>query len=218
MRLLLVEDDPDLGAAVVKGLELDGYRVDWVRRGDDLLASNPAESYELVLLDLGLPHMSGLDALAALRSRQDMTPVIIITARDRPGQKVAGLDAGADDYLVKPLDLDEVLARIRAQIRRRDGRGSAMLVVGRLRLDLSGRAAWKDELPVTITAKEYKILALLMRRAGRYLSKNELEAHVYDDEVEISSNTIEVAISGLRRKFGSDAILTARGLGYMMPK
>jgi len=218
MRLLLVEDDADLGAAVVKGLELGGYRVDWVRRGDDLLASSPADSYELVLLDLGLPHMSGLDALAALRSRQDMTPVIIITARDRPAQKVAGLDAGADDYLVKPLDLDELLARIRAQIRRRDGRGSDMLVVGPLRLDLSGRTAWKDELPVAITAKEYKILALLMRRAGRYLSKNELEAHVYDDEVEIGSNTIEVAISALRRKFGSDAILTARGLGYMVPK
>ncbi len=218
MRLLLVEDDEPLAIALKGALEHEGYRIDWVTRGDDLLAASPAGTYEVVLLDLGLPHMDGMEALAALRARRDLTPVIVITARDRPAQKVAGLDAGADDYLVKPLDLDEVLARIRAQIRRTDGRANETLAVGAVRLDLAGRTAWKDERRVALTAKEFKILALLMRRAGRYVGKAELEADIYDDEVEIESNTIEVSVSALRRKLGSDAILTGRGLGYMVPR
>jgi DNA-binding response OmpR family regulator len=218
MRILLVEDDIFLGEALQKGLELEGYRVDWVRRGDDLLMMSGSGSYEVVLLDLGLPRLSGLEALAGFRAQRDMTPVIIITAQDRPSQKVAGLDAGADDYLVKPVDLDEVLARIRAQVRRRDHRSSNILEAGPIRLDLNGRVALKEDRSIAITAKEYKILALLMRRAGRFVDKSELEAAVYDDESGAESNTIEVSISALRRKFGRDTILTARGLGYMIPK
>jgi DNA-binding response OmpR family regulator len=218
MRVLLVEDDRLLGSALQRGLEIGGVRVDWVTSGDDLVAASPADMFDVVLLDLGLEGMSGLEALRLLRARPDHTPVIIITAQDRPSQKVAGLDAGADDYLVKPLDLDEVLARIRAQIRRADKRSSDLVVAGPIRLDLPGRTAWRDEERVPVTAKEFRILALLMRRAGRFVSKADLEASLYDDETEIESNTIEVAISALRRKLGKDAILTARGLGYMIPK
>jgi len=218
MRILLLEDDPALGQALRRGLEQAGYAVDWMTRGDDLATVEPATTHAVILLDLGLPHLSGLEALRALRARRDTTPVIIITAQDRRDQKVAGLDAGADDYLVKPLDLDEMLARIRAQIRRRDNRSSDLVFAGEMRLDLTGRLAWKGDEPVPITAKEYKILALLMRRLGRFVSKSELEAEVYDDDVEIESNTIEVSISALRRKFGREAIVTARGLGYMTPR
>lgn len=218
MRILLIEDDVFLGEALRQGLELEGYRVDWVRRGGDLMVTSGTGTYEVVLLDLGLPDLSGLEALAAFRGRRDTTPVIIITAQDRPAQKVAGLDAGADDYLVKPIDLDEVLARIRAQVRRRDNRSSDVVEAGPLRLDLAGRIALKDETPVPITAKEYKILALLMRRAGRFVGKSELESALYDDEAGTESNTIEVSISTLRRKLGRETILTARGLGYMIPK
>ncbi|WCT72826.1 response regulator transcription factor [Sphingomonas naphthae] len=218
MRTLLVEDDRLLGSALKRGLETAGHRVDWVTAGDDLVAASPAEMYDIVLLDLGLEGMPGIEALRILRARHDDTPVIIITAQDRQAQKVAGLDAGADDYLVKPLDLDEVLARIRAQVRRADRRSSDMVVTGDIRLDLTGRVAWRGEERVAITAKEYRLLAMLMRRAGRFVSKADLEAGLYDDETEIESNTIEVAVSALRRKFGKDAILTARGLGYMIPK
>jgi len=218
MRLLLVEDDMLLGAALKKGLELAGYGVDWLMRGDDLGAADPSSKYAVVLLDLGLPHMSGIDALKLLRSRRDTIPVIIITAQDRPDQKVRGLDAGADDFLVKPLDLDELLARIRAQIRRRDNRSSDMLSAGCISLDLAGHGVFRDGKPISVTAREFRLLALMMRRAGRFVSKTDIEANLYDDDVGIESNTVEVAISALRRKLGREAIITARGIGYMIPK
>jgi len=218
MRLLLVEDDELLGRALKKGLELAGYGVVWLKRGDDLAAVNPAADYALVLLDLELPHMSGLDALKLLRSRHDTTPVIIITAQDRAAQKVQGLDAGADDYLVKPLDLDEVLARIRAQLRRRDHRATDIASIGDVLVDLAGHSVSRDGAIVPVTAKEFRILAMMIRRAGRFVSKGDLEADLYDDDTGIESNTIEVAISALRRKLGRDAIITARGIGYMVPK
>jgi DNA-binding response OmpR family regulator len=218
MRLLLVEDDTLLGEALKKALELAGYGVDWLTRGDDLVMTDLSPKYGVVLLDLGLPHMSGLEALKALRARQETIPVIIITAQDRPAQKVAGLDAGADDFLVKPLDLDELLARIRAQIRRQDNRTSDMLTVGGLCIDVAGHGAWKDGTPISLTAKEFRLLALMMRRAGRFVSKTDIETHLYDDEAGIESNTVEVAISALRRKLGRETIITARGIGYMVPK
>ncbi|WP_340318152.1 response regulator transcription factor [Rhizorhabdus argentea] len=218
MRLLLVEDDRALAQAFQAGLRLGGYVVDWVKRGDELLAAAGAATYSVILLDLGLPHMSGLEALAAFRARHDHTPVIIITAQDRPAFKVAGLDCGGDDYLVKPVDLDELLARIRAQIRRHDQRSSDVIAAGCIRLDLTGRTVTSREQDVAVTAKEYKILSLLMRRAGRFVSKGDLETIIYDDEVACESNTIEVSISALRRKLGRDAILTARGLGYMIAR
>jgi DNA-binding response OmpR family regulator len=218
MRLLLVEDDLLLGAALKKGLELAGYGVDWLTRGDDLPAADPSSKYAVVLLDLGLPHMSGIDALKLLRSRHDTIPVIIITAQDRPDQKVQGLDAGADDFLVKPLDLDELLARIRAQIRRRDNRSSDIVSAGCISLDLTGHCVRKDDESISVTAREFRLLALMMRRAGRFVSKADIEANLYDDETGIESNTVEVAISALRRKLGRDTIITARGIGYMIPK
>ena len=216
MRLLIVEDDFFLGEALKRGLELGGYDVHWILRGDDLLAATTAETYEVILLDLELPHLSGLDALRALRGRRDLTPVVIITAQDRSEQKIAGLDAGADDYLVKPIDLDEVMARIRAQIRRRDQRSDNELIVGDIRLDLAGRTVAQGGRMVLLTSKEYRILAMLMRRVRRFVSKTEIESEIYDDTAEIESNTVEVTISALRRKLGREAIITARGLGYMI--
>lgn len=216
MRLLIVEDDRFLGEALKRGLELEGYAVRWIQRGDDLLAATTAEAYEVILLDLELPHMSGLDALRLLRDRRDLTPVVIITAQDRSEQKIAGLDAGADDYLVKPIDLDEVTARVRAQIRRRDKRSTNELVAGDIRLDLTGRTVSQGERAVLLTSKEYRILAMLMRRVRQFVSKTDIESEIYEDSADIESNTVEVAVSALRRKLGRNAIITARGLGYMI--
>ncbi|MGC4252739.1 MAG: response regulator transcription factor [Sphingobium sp.] len=215
-RLLLAEDDAVLGRAIKGALEMEGHAVDLVRRGDDVLAAVAAQDYSVILLDLGLPHMSGLDALRQLRADRCSTPVIIITALDRTRHRVAGLDAGADDYVVKPLDLEELAARVRAQMRRKDNLDSNILSVGTVTLDLSGNVAKKDGEPVALTPKELRVLTLLMRRAGRFVSKSDLEAVLYDHEQWVESNTVEVAISALRRKIGRDFIVTARGLGYMV--
>lgn len=207
-----------LGPGLKHALQRAGYTVDLAATGEEALAAVLAQSYELVLLDLGLPVMSGLEALKALRSRRDPTPVIIVTARDRPEQKVQGLDAGADDYVVKPFDLDELLARVRAQIRSREGRVSDLLAGHGVELDLAARTVAKGGKPVSVTAKEFKVLATLMRRMGQFVGKEDLEAAIYDDAADIESNTIEVAIYGLRRKLGASLILTARGLGYTIPR
>ena len=218
MKLLLVEDDVMLGAAMKRGLEKAGYVVDWARDGEEALAGLSAQGYATVILDLNLPHLDGLDALRRLRARRDLTPVIIVTARGRGDQKIDGLDAGADDYLVKPFDLDELLARIRAQIRRAEGRVNDLLQVKDVTLDIGARLVRRGETPVQLTAKELRALDLLMRRAGRFVSKDDLENTLYDAAGGVESNTIEVTIYGLRKKLGSDFILTARGLGYMVGK
>lgn len=218
MRLLIAEDDPMLGRGLKRALQGAGYTVDLVVTGDEAMAATRVQSYALVLLDLGLPNASGLDALKALRSRRDATPVIIVTARDRPEQKVEGLDAGADDYVVKPFDLEELLARIRAHIRRREQRTSDALQAHGVRVDLAARTVTLQGAAVQVTAKEFKVLAALMRRTGQFVSKEELETVLYDDAAEVESNTIEVAVYGLRRKLGGDLIVTARGLGYTIPK
>jgi DNA-binding response OmpR family regulator len=218
MRLLIAEDDPMLGAGLKRALERAGYAADWAKTGEEAVSAAAAGSYALMLLDLGLPEMSGLDALRAIRSRRQMLPIIIITAQDRAEQKVEGLDAGADDYVVKPFDLDELLARIRAQIRSRDRRASDQLDAHGVALDLAARTVAKDGRSVSLTAKEFKVLAVLMRRMGRFVSKTELETAIYDGETEIESNTIETAVYALRRKLGAELILTARGLGYTVPR
>ena len=217
-RLLLVEDDLPLGKGVKAALEDAGHAVDWVRKGEEALLAYRSEAYGVVLLDIGLPDVSGLELLRGLRSENRLVPVIVITAQDRITQRIAGLDAGADDYLVKPLDIDELAARVRAQLRRRDGRGSDLLVAREVTLDLSGRTVRLRDQPVALTAKEFRIAALLMRRAGRFVSKAELEATLYDQDQYVESNTVEVAISALRRKLDKDFIVTARGLGYMVAK
>jgi DNA-binding response OmpR family regulator len=214
MRLLVAEDDSMLSAGLSRVLQRSGYTVDLALNGEEAVAAALAQQYALILLDLGLPGMSGMDVLRAIRGRRDATPVIILTANDRPDQKVEGLDAGADDYVGKPFDLDELLARIRAQIRRGERRTSDHLVAGDVRLDLAARTVTKGEQPVAVTAKELKVLVELMRRMGAFVSKDELETALYDGEAGVESNTIEVAIYGLRRKLGNDLIMTARGLGY----
>ena len=218
MRLLIAEDDPMLGDGLRRALQRAGYTVDLAVTGEEAMAATRAQDYALILLDLGLPAVGGLEALKALRGRRDATPVIIVTARDRPEQKVEGLDAGADDYVVKPFDLDELLARIRAQIRRGEQRTSDAVSAHGVSVDLAARTVTlKGEL-VAVTAKEFKVLAALMRRMGQFVSKEDLEGSLYDDTAEIESNTIEVAVYGLRRKLGAGLIVTARGLGYTIPK
>jgi DNA-binding response OmpR family regulator len=207
-----------LGAGLERALERAGHTADWARTGEEAASAVLAQTYALLLLDLGLPEKSGLQVLRELRGRHDTTPVIIITAHDRPEQKVEGLDAGADDYVVKPFDLDELLARIRARIRSRDGRSSDALVARGVCLDLAARTVTNAGVPVAVTAKEFKVLSMLMRRMGRFVSKSELEDGLYNDTAEVESNTIEVAIYGLRRKLGAEFILTARGLGYTIPR
>ena len=218
MRLLIAEDDPMLGDGLRRALQRAGYTVDLAVTGDEAMAASRAQAYELILLDLGLPNISGLEALKSLRGRRDSTPVIIVTARDRPEQKVEGLDAGADDYVVKPFDLDELLARIRAHIRRGEQRTSDALLAHGVQVDLAARTVVVAGEGVAVTAKEFKVLATLMRRMGQFVSKEELEGALYDDTAEVESNTIEVAIYGLRRKLGAGLIVTARGLGYTIPK
>ncbi|SEN03714.1 two-component system, OmpR family, response regulator/two-component system, OmpR family, response regulator QseB [Sphingomonas gellani] len=215
-RLLVAEDDADLGVAMKRSLEWDGYVVDLFARGDEVLAAASVNDYDVILLDIGLPRMSGVEVLRELRSRRNTTPVIIITALDRTRHRVTGLDAGADDYLVKPVELEELAARIRSQLRRADRRQADCLSVGEVTLDLSGHVASLRGEPVALTAKEYRLLALLMRRSRRFVSKADLEGELYDGDHGADSNTVEVAISALRRKLGRDFIRTARGLGYMV--
>jgi DNA-binding response OmpR family regulator len=218
MRLLIAEDDPMLGPGLKRALERAGYVADLARTGEEAIAAAAAQPYALLLLDLGLPEVEGMAAMRAIRRRRPDMPIIIVTAQDRAEQKVEGLDAGADDYVVKPFDLEELLARIRARIRSREGRASDQLSAHGVTIDLAARTAAKDGVPVALTAKEFKVLAVLMRRTGQFVAKPELEAALYDSEAEVESNTIETAIYALRRKLGADLILTARGLGYTIPR
>lgn len=215
-RLLVAEDDIDLGHVMRRALEQEGYVVDLVARGDEVLAAMRASDYDVVLLDVGLPYLSGIDVLRQLRSGKDTTPVVIITALDRTRHRVAGLDASADDYVVKPVDLAELAARIRAQLRRKDQRHSEHVSAGDVQVDLAGQVVTKDGEAIALTAKEFRVLALLVRRSRRFVTKGDLEGELYDHDHGADSNTVEVAISALRRKLGRDFIRTARGLGYMV--
>jgi DNA-binding response OmpR family regulator len=218
MRLLIAEDDPMLGAGLKRALERAGYAADWARSGEEALSAAAAETYALILLDLGLPDTSGLEVLRKIRRGRQTVPIIIVTAQDRAEQKVEGLDAGADDYVVKPFDLDELLARIRAQVRSHDRRATDQLAAHDVVLDLAARTVSQKGAPVSLTAKEFKVLAALLRRTGQFVSKAELEGAVYDADAEVESNTIETAVYALRRKLGAQLILTARGLGYTIPR
>lgn len=218
MRLLLVEDDKMLGESVQIGLQLDGYAVDWVRDGESARQAALTHDYAAMLLDLGLPGRDGLDVLRGLRARGNMTAVLIVTARDHVGQRIAGLDAGADDYILKPFDLDELSARVRAVTRRRHGHADVKLVVGDVVIDTAARRASVAGIAVELTAREYTIAAYLMDRAGRIVTRGELEEALYEWNHEVSSNAVEVFISQLRRKLGRHFISTRRGLGYCVER
>ena len=218
MRILLIEDDEMLGASMKRALEQAGYAVDWAQAGDEAVAALMAQDYAVALLDLGLPRMDGVDALKSVRSSRNRTPIIIVTARDDSRRRVEGLDAGADDYVTKPFDLDELLARIRSNIRRGEGRADDVLTAQNVRYNLTDRTVTQDDAPVALTAKELKVLAKLMGHAGRFVSKGEVENALYSGEDDVESNTIEVTIYALRRKLGAQFIVTARGLGYMIAK
>jgi two-component system response regulator QseB len=215
VRLLLVEDDRMLGESVQIGLRQDGYAVDWVRDAEQALPAAQTHPYEAILLDLGLPRGDGLTLLRQLRQRGQATPVLILTARDGIAQRVAGLDAGADDYLLKPFDLDELSARIRAVVRRSQGMAlGTRLVAGAVQLDVAAKRCLLKGQSVELTAREFMLLRVLMERAGRVVSRGDLESALFDWGREVESNAIEVYVSQLRRKLGKDFIRTRRGLGY----
>ncbi|MGH8133879.1 MAG: response regulator [Steroidobacteraceae bacterium] len=214
MRLLLVEDDPMIGDAIRAGLKRDGFTVDWVRNTQGAAQVLDSGPFELLLLDLGLPGEDGLQLLKALRIRGSDLPVLIITARDAVADRVSGLDAGADDYLVKPFDLGELAARIRALLRRKSGRTDPVLEHLGVVLDPAAHRVTRDGEEVALTPREFALLGLLMERPGTILSRAQLEERLYGWGEEVESNAIEVHIHGLRRKLGAQFILTVRGVGY----
>ncbi len=218
MRLLLVEDDPMIGESVLDLLRADGYAVDWVKDGEMADTTLDTETYDLVLLDLGLPKRDGLSVLRRLRARKNRTPVLIATARDALEQRVLGLDMGADDYIIKPYAIDELLARIRALIRRASGRAEPVYEHLGVSIDPATREVLVGGQAVTLVAREWAILEPLLARPGVVLSRKQLEDKLYSWKDEVSSNAVEVYIHGLRKKLGAQLIQNVRGVGYMIPK
>ncbi|MGD9786539.1 MAG: response regulator [Sulfuricellaceae bacterium] len=218
MRLLLVEDDPLLGEGIRTGLAQAGFAVDWVKDGEQARHALESETYALMVLDLGLPRLSGEEVLRRLRAKNDPLPVLILTARDTVADRVKGLDAGADDYLVKPFDLDELTARLRALLRRSGGRAAPAIVHGKLRVDPAAHAASLDGQAVDLSPKEFAILLHLLENAGRVQSREQLEQSLYGWGEEVESNAVEVHIHHLRKKLGAELIRTLRGVGYLIDK
>ena len=221
MRILLVEDDPQLGDGLMIGLRQSGFAVDWMKDGqaaDLALQTESCETFDLVVLDLGLPKRSGMEVLTRARARGVTTPVLVLTARDATGDKIAGLDAGADDYLVKPIDLDELAARIRALLRRSSGRAEPLVVHGDLVLNPAARSVTLLGQAVELSSREFSLLHLLLENVGRVLTRSQLEQSLYGWSEEPDSNALEVHIHHLRKKLGSHLIKTLRGVGYMVPK
>lgn len=217
MRLLLVEDDAMIGEAIREGLRRDGFTVDWVHDGESASQVLRTEAFDLLLLDLGLPRKGGLEVLTAARAHGQELPVLIITARDAVSDRVQGLDAGADDYLVKPFDLDELAARIRALLRRKSGRTAPAIEHRGVVLDPAKHSVTRDGREVALSPKEFALLQLLMERPGTILSRARIEERLYGWGEEVESNAVEVHIHGLRRKLGADYILNVRGVGYRVP-
>jgi DNA-binding response OmpR family regulator len=214
VRLLLVEDDPMIGESLEEGLRGERYAVDWARDGRAAELALEGAPYDLVLLDLGLPRKQGLEVLAAYRKRGGEAPVLIITARDATRDRVAGLDAGADDYLVKPFDLDELYARVRALLRRGAGRTSPELSFGGVTLNPATHEATRESRPLILSPREFALLEALMDRPGEVVSRAALEEKLYGWNEEVGSNTVEVHIHSLRKKLGAGFIKNVRGVGY----
>ena len=216
MRILIVEDEPNLSRQLRQTLQQAGYAVDSAMDGEEGQYLGETEQYDAVILDLGLPEVDGLTVLDRWRKAGRKMPVLVLTARDSWSDKVAGLDAGADDYLAKPFQSEELIARLRALIRRASGNASAEMVAGDVRMDTrSGRVTLSGE-PVKLTAQEYKLLSYLLHHKGKVVSRTELIEHIYDQDFDRDSNTIEVFITRIRKKLGADLITTIRGLGYSL--
>jgi two-component system OmpR family response regulator len=218
MRILLVEDDPQIGAAIVSALDDAGMAADWVTDGNAALSGVEAGSFELILLDIGLPKKDGLSVLRALRQKHISIPVIMITARDGVRDRIAGLDLGADDYLVKPFMIDELMARIRAVIRRHAGGALPNLSNADFTIEPVSKTTSYKKIPLELSAKEYRLLHSLLLAPGRIYSRDELEEKIYGWEEEVNSNAIEFLIHSLRKKTDKGAIKNVRGLGWMVPK
>lgn len=216
MRILVVEDDPDLGRQLSEALTQAGYAVDLAPDGEEGHFLGDTEPYDAAVLDLGLPKLDGVRVLEKWRNAGKDMPVLILTARDRWSEKVAGFDAGADDYLTKPFVTEELLARLRALLRRAAGHASAALECGDLRVDTRAARASVNGEPIKLTAHEYRVLSYMMHHQGRVVPRTELVEHIYDQDFDRDSNTIEVFVGRLRRKIGSNRILTERGLGYRL--
>jgi two-component system response regulator QseB len=216
MRLLLAEDDRMIGASIERGLKQDGFAVDWVQDGRAAELALAESVHDLLVLDLGLPRKQGLDVLRAMRRRGDTRPVLILTARDAVAERVAGLDAGADDYLAKPFELIELAARIRALIRRSAGRAEAVIAYGDIELHPGRREVRVGGEPVALSAREFALLEALLARPGAVLSRAQLEEKLYGWNEEVESNAVEVHIHALRKKLGADSIRNVRGVGWMI--
>jgi DNA-binding response OmpR family regulator len=213
---LLVEDDVLLGDGIRKSLGHLGFVVDWMQDGKQGENALTSEDYAAVVLDIGLPRQDGFTLLRSVRNKHSQTPVLILTARDAKQDKLDGFNAGADDYVIKPVDMEELAARLRALIRRSTGRATQTIQVGAVRLDPAARQAWCDERIVELSAKEFAVLELLMQNAGRVMTRIQLEQSLYGWSDSVDSNTVEVFIHHLRRKLGSDFIRTLRGIGYIV--
>ena len=218
MKILLVEDDLMIGDALQYSLNKANYAVDWVKDGCSALLSAKTQHYDAVLLDLGLPKVDGLEVLRTLRKSGNTTPVLIVSARDAVATRIDALDLGADDYVLKPFDMDELSARIRAVVRRKSGHANSILQNGNLSLNLSTREATVDDIAVRLSAREYALLEALLIRPGAILSRQDLEDRVYQSAVEVESNAIEFLIHGLRKKIGAHLIKNVRGLGWTISK
>jgi two-component system OmpR family response regulator len=218
MRVLLAEDDYMIGRAVQQALREASYAIDWVRDGQSAITTLEMQPYDMLLLDLGLPTIDGMEVLQLLRARDNHVPVVVLSARDTTGDRITGLDTGADDYLVKPFEMGELLARMRAVTRRKSNAGSPLLSNGRLTLDPATHEATLGELAVRLTAREFSLLQALLVRPGAILSRAELEAKIYGWNEEVESNAVEFLLHALRRKLGSETIKNVRGVGWMVSK
>jgi two-component system OmpR family response regulator/two-component system response regulator QseB len=217
MHILLAEDDPLLGDGLRAGLRQLGFQVDWVQSGDAAERELRAQEYAAAVLDLGLPRKDGMDVLATVRAAGLKTPVLVLTARDAVPDRIRGLDAGADDYVVKPIDLHELAARLRALVRRAHGQPRDRLRAGDVELDPAARTVSKDGTAVALSTREFDLLHALMLNANRVMTREQLEQHLYSWGREVESNTVEVHVHNLRRKLGSALIQTIRGVGYVLP-
>ena len=214
MRVLVVEDDLMIGESLSEALQDEAYTVDWVKDGRQAILTLRVQPYDIILLDLGLPEVDGMDVLTAIRDAKIETPVLILTARDQLKDRIAGLDSGADDYVVKPFELGEVFARMRVLIRRAQGKADNQVMVGNLSLDTAHKRVMMDGSPIDLTAKEYMLLTTFMLSPEKVMSKNELEDSLYGWGGEVESNAIEFLIHSLRKKVGQDRIKNVRGLGW----